>query len=536
MCAGQATSVLLLGLLVVGASGAEDSGAGYTVEQVVEAWNTRAARLATVRVRWNDRSTVAAGAYEGLPSRKTTYENPFSLIIAGDSVRYDSRHMTHSQQHSIVPEESTRIWSDGELRALTQGGGIPYPRGLIQDSVYASRGFEQDPGIVPVLIAFRPLHPYLSTFRMFQKRFRLARGGTPIAGRRCVVAQEHAPAGASRASLFLDPDRDFAIMRMVVQDGNGREGQVFTFDEYREVEGQWVPTRWTARHPGTIDESAVTELSVNGRVDPQELHVDFPYGTWVRQVGEANSYIVKANGTRRVVSRRESPGATYDDLLRTESGDSGGDAGKDADEARRRMTIAAIRVSQIRQMRRYIWSGVMARDGDVQVQMKTRNAPDDGPREPARASLDDEAQTRLVFGIGQSEHSARRRLAELVSQNIERIDRVCRLTDRQKEKLALAGRRDSERFFMRVDELKPDLERVYDEQDAQKGELDDSMNRLFKETRPLRRLLESGDFGPDSVFMKTLKTMLTARQAEAYDEAARGDAGQGKEKEAKRKE
>src|SRR5262249_61039338 len=102
------------------------------------------------------------------------------------------------------------------------------------------------------------------------------------------------------------------------------------------------------------------------------------------------------------------------------------------------------------------------------------------------------------------------------------------LSSDQKTKLALAGRADIDRFFKRVGELKPRIKRVYDELAARRGELDDALEMILRETRSLRRLLDSTDWPADSLFAKTVRTTLSPEQAAAYETArAKEGAGSG---------
>jgi hypothetical protein len=63
-----------------------------TVARVARAWEQRAAAVRTVRLAWKDVYTVPAGAYSGLPAKKTTYyDNSFQFTASGDDWRVEGQ-------------------------------------------------------------------------------------------------------------------------------------------------------------------------------------------------------------------------------------------------------------------------------------------------------------------------------------------------------------------------------------------------------------------------------------------------------------
>ncbi len=89
------------------------------------------------------------------------------------------------------------------------------------------------------------------------------------------------------------------------------------------------------------------------------------------------------------------------------------------------------------------------------------------------------------------------------------IDRVCRLSEAQKQKLRLATRGDMQRFTDEVDQLRRKFDKVKNDQNA--------MGEIWQEIQPLQIKQANGLMGHDSLLMKVLPKTLTPQQAAAYD-------------------
>ena len=119
----------------------------------------------------------------------------------------------------------------------------------------------------------------------------------------------------------------------------------------------------------------------------------------------------------------------------------------------------------------------------------------------------DGAATRfnvLVYGQGDPE-GARRRLLTRLKTRIEQIDRACKLTQEQRNKLNVAGHGDIKRAFGRAEELsakhasaRPDI---------------DGQRQLARDIIEYRRAMTELDcFGDGSLFSKILPKTLTPEQ------------------------
>jgi hypothetical protein len=113
-----------------------------------------------------------------------------------------------------------------------------------------------------------------------------------------------------------------------------------------------------------------------------------------------------------------------------------------------------------------------------------------------------------VFPGATSADIGRQRLESRIALRLAEIDRVCQLSDAQKQKLRLAARGDLQRFLNEVDELRGKFEALKNDQQA--------MAQMWQEIRPLQLKQISGLTGEGSLLMKVLPTTLDRKQAASF--------------------
>lgn len=102
----------------------------------------------------------------------------------------------------------------------------------------------------------------------------------------------------------------------------------------------------------------------------------------------------------------------------------------------------------------------------------------------------------------------RKRIDVFVAAEIRCIDQKVSLTEAQKKKLQLAARGDIAEHINRAEELRPKLtSQPLDQQ---------QYVELMKQLQPLRMTQQSGIFGENSLFRKTLRRTLTPDQQTRY--------------------
>ena len=119
----------------------------------------------------------------------------------------------------------------------------------------------------------------------------------------------------------------------------------------------------------------------------------------------------------------------------------------------------------------------------------------------------------LAYGQGDQE-TARKRLESRLKLRIEQIDRVCKLTPEQRNKLNAAGRGDIKRAFARAEELKG-------KHAAGRPGIDHKRQLLEDISEYRRATTELDCFGDGSLFSKVLPKTLTPEQTAIREKSMR---------------
>jgi hypothetical protein len=461
-----------------------------------------------LRINWNDRYTLGG----------KTYDTAYAVIFNGDDFRHEGNHITRSHKGRLVPQEYVWVWRADEFRKLMQPGGVPYPQGVVaKPSLINDFSSWSDRNLTTMMMVFRPFHALTYEFADFGKRFRVVNGTHLVEGRECILLQGEAQTPSrTLTSLSVDPERAFALMRVTWQDKDGKEFGRIAFHEYRNNHADWVPARWTTTFGSTKSASVVADCQVNPRIVPEDLELEFPPGTLVDVRDTRETYIAKDGGKRRLITREELlSGSTYEDFLETESGILA--PGKDATDADDTSRQALVRVRERKQAalkadeRRSVL--VVGHDElEVRVETVPLSAADVRRLDRLQVAIDDASCEQMLFGKGRNSAAARKVLVAILQQNIDRVDRICELTDAQRKKLELSGGRDISLYLQESDEFRPRIQKRYDQNAVRNGELEAVIFKLCRETQRFRDAIEEGIFGKSSLFAKTLNTTLTVEQ------------------------
>lgn len=106
--------------------------------------------------------------------------------------------------------------------------------------------------------------------------------------------------------------------------------------------------------------------------------------------------------------------------------------------------------------------------------------------------------------------AARKKLDQMLSLQMDDVDRACQLTEPQKKKLQLAGRGDIMHFYEQVEVVRKKFLLV--RKDQQK------FNEIWQDISPLQVKFQAGLFGDDSFYHKTLRNMLKGEQLSKYSQ------------------
>jgi hypothetical protein len=210
---------------------------------------------------------------------------------------------------------------DGQITAdWFPPANVNHPVGTVYDSTVYKELLST--AIRPILLVYRPLAPEMLNIDLAQ--FSVLPQEARVDGADCVVLREDPrPGQATQTHLYLDPARDFIPLRLTE---TVRQKPTFQIDirfATDPVVG-FAPAGWTILYlddAGGIKTSqvaTVTSLATNEAIADDRFTIDFPPGTWVRDLRAKAQYIVREDLSRRPITPQErEAGATYEQLVST---------------------------------------------------------------------------------------------------------------------------------------------------------------------------------------------------------------------------
>lgn len=315
-------------------------------QAIADAWSARATHVHSFRFVVSQSETLAKGSamdatwperknpkHLTVPEDTTVRDTSFTFVMDGDKSRYECNGLGVSHEKGLLPQKAIDV-HDGKIRGLYLApGASEIPQGTIEETNTST--VLSTITVIPLIMTYRPFcsapSGILRTHLLDPNYFIVNAAPLSIRGRPCILLKElPSPAKSSTRSLWLDPGREFLLMRYTLET-NGKAVCQMDFTEYRKESVAWVPTKWQIQFMGrdsSIDKcimAVVTEYSLNPSVDPLTFQPSFPPGTlvtdhvWNGGRGATNKYIVREGGQKRIVTDAEVM-ASYDQLVATESG------------------------------------------------------------------------------------------------------------------------------------------------------------------------------------------------------------------------
>ena len=324
----------------------ERSGAPEpSIATITDAWARRQAALKTLRMTWHTEHTAvgfyamiqtlnspkparhrgarpAKKAPSGPKSLTITLHSKSVLCLADDRLAYTSDtegidRICAPEADFGMPSHVQMILSGGSLRKYSDSRTSPMVADANTAAITSRSGrncFEMGlPEIKPLALALRPLTSTLGSIDLSKYTI------SPIHGRigadTCLILEPGVDAQSSnadpRASFWVDPARDYAIVRAVV-DSKGRCQRLIDITYDREPGGNWLPTIWSAvliTPNGNLDQqfrSTRDAVSVGGSLPPSTFDFDRADSllaehnrTIANQARLARSDMTKARSQRR---------------------------------------------------------------------------------------------------------------------------------------------------------------------------------------------------------------------------------------------
>ena len=144
-----------------------------------------------------------------------------------------------------------------------------------------------------------------------------------------------------------------------------------------------------------------------------------------------------------------------------------------------------------------------------------RSAPDDVEdlqqvQPPmAQFQMDEQNFDANVFQPSGNAKAARIQIEANLDVKLNEIDRICGLSDAQRNKLKLSASSDIKRFFDEVAVVRKKVKAGMIDQNA--------WNNIWQEIQPLRTRQSAGLFGESSFFTKSVRKALSKEQVAAYN-------------------
>lgn len=298
-----------------------DAAGNDTVASVVKAWKARQDHTRTLRFEWKEVRTLSRAMtprnftleerkrIESLPD--IVIDKQVGLSLDQEMVRYER----HGPEWSVevedyVPGSYVGVFDGKDPKSLyrfdkTGKLGCSAMGYILSESRHPDHS---DGTIRPILLVYRPFLPKLGGVDPASLSVSGDQG--VINGRACTLITRQSPGSTSRTTFWVDPDRDYIIFRLIEE--KDRRAMLTLDISYQrsDVDG-WFPSAWTAILPTSSGKTAlqfvaqVTRHEINQPIALREFQIEFPPGTLVADYASKSTFLVRADGEKRFVSRRE---------------------------------------------------------------------------------------------------------------------------------------------------------------------------------------------------------------------------------------
>jgi hypothetical protein len=311
----------------------------FTKETIVKVWQARQDRLKSAHFKWKEKTTQTKGCIsetwkllqrdgpvtDVVPPQDTTFTSTCSVSFDGNKLRYACDHFIWSKKTKAYEPQSYLAVFNGEtckvLRSYGPNHESTWPQGTIRaEKKHVDANVHL---LQPVIMTCRGMTSGMRGCDL--NEFALTGRKVIINSHLCWELQYRLPSAHLEVQLYVDPERDFVILRyLTLVKGIVKRKIDVRFETTPQKE--WLPKEWTiiSNVPnGTLEESfqsSVTYYEVNPVVSPNEFELEFPPGTLVHDSKNKQDWIVKSDGAGRRLIPRDEMGIPYQQLLATEPG------------------------------------------------------------------------------------------------------------------------------------------------------------------------------------------------------------------------
>lgn len=325
------TYALLSGLIICSLPAKAAEG---NIQSVERAWKERQERVRSMQFTWTESRLHPRGsapflkvADQEIRPKDISYDVYHRLDIDGEKLRYSYDGKTWKQDLTDVVDMNHTSAFDGQTpKLLNKGAGLDHPIGTIfRDRRSPDLGQLQ---ILPILLCYVGVHPTISPIRLVD--FSIAKEKAVIKDSICDVLKERSGLRNGVCSIYVDPKREYSAVRYSIAVNGNAQVQLdieYSFDP----SNHWVPAGWDLillSPSGVLQQhskSSVSTVKINPSLPPDTFQLDFPAGAWITDQrteysnGLYESFLVKSNGTKRVVGENELT-VPYEQLMKEGQG------------------------------------------------------------------------------------------------------------------------------------------------------------------------------------------------------------------------
>ncbi|MCI0701623.1 MAG: hypothetical protein L0241_11125 [Planctomycetia bacterium] len=305
--------------------------------EVRTAWENREAATKTIRMSWTLKTFTPKGGRnlmlpmhmtkdgKARPPADVTHDGKATLLLDGMKARYSQEDMVWSEgDFAFIPNRLDSGFADGKSKALRYHGTQKWPDGIIAKSKWNSYCNEL-PTWAPC-IAVRGTSSQVMSGEGLDA-FTVARR-TVVDGKNVVELTQPRTETRGEIKIWVAPQQEYSAVRY--EGYHPKNGEVvlrMIATPQRHHSGVWLPGTWVCssfrdKKLAYTTTATMTDVEVGLNVTDDDFQVAFPAGTEVedRSGDKRVNYILKDDGNKRIILPSESS-ATYEDLLRTETGE-----------------------------------------------------------------------------------------------------------------------------------------------------------------------------------------------------------------------
>jgi len=286
-------------------------------------WDQRERSLRTGHVTWEEQEvhgTTMSSDRQTPQTKEVVTDTKGEFDWDGENMRYrsvgwigagDGKGLTPSDFKSVATTEGSK-----DLRVNVTG---LYPLGEIQER--NSLSSREDIQLLPVLMFVRPKDPRGAGIDL--KSCELLHDIVKVEDRDCRVVRK--VSGDRFDEWYVDPNRGFVICRYEVR-LRAELGSRIDLSYQQAPDGTCVLSAWHSMFVSGGNlisdcKGTIKSVELNVPIVPEKFKLAFPPDTWVTDHLRNKSYLVRPDGSERILTKDElSNGATFEQLKNTDSG------------------------------------------------------------------------------------------------------------------------------------------------------------------------------------------------------------------------